>query len=392
MRILLLTPRLPWPPIDGGRIAMSRLAQGLVSGGADIEIVSLNPRKHRGVVAQMPVPIEVIDIETSRLIAPALDALGRGIPFIVSRFISSGFRKALIATLQRFQPDIVQIESPFLIPYIDAIRTKSSARVALRSLNVEFRIWEGLARNERNSLRRLAFRRVASSLRKYEVKHLNTPDALIPISQADADDFRDLGSTRPIHVVPCGVERNDRPLVAPEPGSVGFIGSLDFRPNQEAVRWIIDELWPRVSEQAPRARLSIAGSGAPVWLTSIAGGQNIDFLGDVSDAQAFVERMSIMIAPLFSGGGMRIKVLEAMALAKPVVATTLGAGGIVVENGRDILIADDADPFAGDVVRLLHDSDLASRIANAARKTTLSRYDNVKLARDLLDFYGWLTT
>ncbi len=354
---------------------MGRLAEGLLHAGAEVEIVSLNPRKHRADVVAMPVPVEAININTSRIAWPG-DA-----PFIVGRFISSEFREAIRNALRRFRPEVVQIESPFLLPYVDVVRAESNARIALRSLNVEFRIWEGLAANERNPLRRFALRRVAASLRKYEVRHLNTPDAVIPISAADAEDFRRLGGTRPMQVVPCGITLSD--VGSPEAGTVGFIGSLDFRPNQEAVRWIIDELWPSV----PDARLVIAGSGAPAWLRRRARNQNIEFLGEIPDAKAFLQRMSIVIAPLFAGGGMRIKVLEAMALAKPIVATTLGAGGIEVENGRDILIADDVASFGSSVTRLLREPETATRIGNAARQTVRERYDNDTLARVLLRFY-----
>ncbi|SRR5216684_2904928 len=384
MRILLLTPRPPWPPIDGGRIAMGRLAEGLLHAGADIEIVSLNPRKHRVEGAQAPLPIQTIDIDTSRVVGPALS---RGTPFVVSRFLSGEFREAIRAALRRFRPDIVQIESPFLLPYAATVREESGARVVLRSLNVEFRIWEGLVRNERNALRRFVLRRVAAPLRAYELRQLNTPDAIVPISAEDGEEFRRLGCTRPMHVVPCGITHGDLPVKAAESDTVGFIGSLDFRPNQEAVMWIVDELWPRVTERAPEARLSIAGSGAPDWLRRHAAGQNIEFLGAVDDAQAFLTRMSIVIAPLFAGGGMRIKVLEAMALAKPIVATTLGAGGIDIQSDRDIIIADDVMAFAGGVTLLLREPGTAARIGNAARNTVRDRYDNDTLARGLLHFY-----
>ncbi|MEA2337544.1 MAG: polysaccharide biosynthesis protein PslH [Thermoanaerobaculia bacterium] len=384
MRILLLTPRPPWPPIDGGRIAMGRLAEGLAQAGAEVEIMSLNPRKHRVETADAPVLMKTIDIDTARIIGPAMR---RGIPFIVARFVSNEFRDALRSTLLRFKPDIVQIESPFLLPYVDTIRTDSKARVVLRSLNVEFRIWEGLAQNEQNPLRRMLLRRLASSLRSYEVRHLVTPDAIVPISTADAEDFRSLGCTRPMHIVPCGIRIADVPHVVPDRGSVGFIGSLDFRPNQEAVQWIVDELWPRVTAHAPEARLSIAGSSAPTWLRDRAREQNIEFLGQVEDAHAFMQRMSVIIAPLFAGGGMRIKVLEAMSLARPVVATTLGAGGLDVQHDRDILIANDAPSFAESVTRLLCDRDEATRLGEAARTTVASLYDSNVLARGLLSFY-----
>jgi glycosyltransferase involved in cell wall biosynthesis len=386
MRILILTPRLPWPPIDGGRIAMARLAEGLVRAGADVEILSLNPRKHCALAAA-PIPTQAIDIDTSRIIAPAF---ARGIPFLVARFVSDEFREALRKTLRRFAPDVVQIESPFLLPYADVVRSESSARVVLRSLNVEFRIWEGLARIERNPLRRIALRRIAASLREYEVRHLDTVDAIVPISDDDVDDFRRLGGTRTMHVVPCGVTFADATHDVPIANSVGFIGSLDFRPNQEAVEWIIRELWPLVIERVPQARLSIAGSSAPKWLRRRM--TNIDFRGTVDDATSFMNTMSVMIAPLFAGGGMRIKVLEAMALAKPIVATKLGAGGLDVEHGRDILIADDTTAFADAVALLIRDQTMAARIGDAARETVRSRYDNDALANGLLTFYESLSS
>src|SRR5215212_412684 len=259
MRILILTPRLPWPPLDGGRIAMARLAQSLAHEGADVEILSLNPRKHHASAEGAPLPVRAIDVDTSRVGAPALRAMTGDAPYVVARFLSREFFDAV----RERKADIVQLEGPFMLPYADAVA--NGARVVLRSLNVEFRIWEGLARTETNPLRRLALRHVATSLRRYEARHLDTADAIVPISAADADDFRALGTTKPIHVIPCGVEL---PPIADEsePGTVGFIGSLDFRPNQQAVEWILDELWPRVIERAPGARLTIAGSAPPAWL------------------------------------------------------------------------------------------------------------------------------
>jgi len=374
MRILILTPRLPWPPTDGGRVAMSRLATSLSACGAEVEILSLNPRKHRG-VAEGPLPIQAIDIDTSRVVVPPPH-----VPYVVARFISSEFRDALIATIARFKPDVVQIESPFLLPYASECKSIT----VLRSLNVEFRIWEGLARNERNPLRRIAIRRIASSLKRYELREMNKIDAIVPISDDDARDFRDLGCTKPTHVTPCST---DTPVCASPPpvcASVGFIGSLDFRPNQEAVKWIAGELWPRVLARMPEARLSIAGSSPPDWLRRTP----IDIRGNVDDAQAFMCEMSVIIAPLFAGGGMRIKVLEAMALGKPVVATTLGAGGITHDG--DVVIADDVDSFADAVVRLLRDPAEAARIGAAARANVARRYDGNTLARGLLTFYQTL--
>lgn len=384
MRILLITPRLPWPPVDGGRVAMSTLATSLASAGADIRVLSLNPQKHRG-TAISPLPLEAFDIDTSRVLAPAARSLSRRLPCVVARFVSPAFERRAVDVLRAFKPDVVQVESPFMLPYVGAVRSSSPAAIALRSLNVEFRIWETLADSEPSVPKRFAYRKVAASLRKYEVRAMRELDAIVPISIADANDFRELGVDVPMHVAPCGM-RTFASTHTAEPFTVAFLGSLDYRPNQEAVRWIVRQLWPRVVAQVPEARLTIAGSSPPPWMAGLTG-DSVRFAGRVEDSAAFLQQHAVVIAPLFAGGGMRIKVLEAMALGRPLVATALGAGGVDVRDGHDALLAEDAGSFATAVVQLLRDPALATRIGASARATVSREYDPDAIARGLLGFY-----
>jgi glycosyltransferase involved in cell wall biosynthesis len=374
MRILILTPRLPWPPLDGGRVAMSRLARSLANCGAEVEVLSLNPRKHRGAV-QAPVPIRAVDVDTSRVIGPLLRAAFSRVPFIVARFLSREYRSALDETLLRFRPEIVQIESPFLLPY-----APKGIPVVLRSLNVEFRIWERLAQARRNPL----YRWIARSLRRYEIREMNRLAAIIPISEDDAADFRALGCTVPMYVVPCGVVLPPPASQLPAHATAGFIGSLDYRPNQDAVLWIVEEIWPRIVARMPEAQLSIAGSAPPDWLRQEVERRGLALQANVPDPHAFVESLSVVLAPIRAGGGMRIKILEAMAAGKPVVATTLGARGM---DAKDVVIADDPDSFADAVVRLLRDPAEADRLGAAGREHVAREYDSDALAAGLLTFY-----
>ncbi|MGN6186713.1 MAG: glycosyltransferase family 4 protein [Thermoanaerobaculia bacterium] len=369
MRILVLTPKVPWPLLDGGRIAMARLIESLAK-SADVRVLSLNPKKHHSETRR-----DVIDIDTARIVTPMLRAMTSDVPFVVARFYSRDFNEQIIATLCEFQPDVVQIESPFLLPYLRTIRTHSNAFVSLRSLNVEFRIWEELARTQRSTAKRF----IARSLRKYEVRNLNATDAMIPISHDDANDFRELGCTIPIHVAPCGVPLPPISQQEPEPNTVGFIGALDYQPNQQAVHWIFDELWPRVVARAPHAKLTISGSNPPPSLR--------ERVITAPDAQEFMRSQSVMIAPLLSGGGMRIKVLEALALGKPIIATTRGAGGVAFTPGRELLIADDVDSFADAVVRLLEDAEERRRLGEAGRGLVGERYDPDVIGKALLNLY-----
>ncbi|MEA2240001.1 MAG: polysaccharide biosynthesis protein PslH [Thermoanaerobaculia bacterium] len=408
MRILQLTPRLAYPPTDGGRVVMLQIATAMQRLGADVGILSLNPQKQHADLetaraALAPIPVDAIEIDTSAILSPALRSLRIGAPPLVARFYSPRFERRLYELLHDEDIDVVQIESPFLLPYVPAIRAASRAIVVLRSLNVEFRIWEQIAAREENLLRRIALRAIARSLRRYEIRHLNTCDAIVPITEDDAREFRALGCTRPIHVLPGGIDTNPSAAASglhachseravrrageesptDEAARAGFLGSLDYRPNQEAAIWIAEQLQPRLN-----AAIHVAGSNAPDWLRDRL--TSVTFAGEVPDAASFIRSMQVMIAPLLSGGGMRIKILEAMACGRPVVATTLGAAGIDVQHGENILLADDPAAFAHAISELLRDPRRARALGDAGRQLVSSRYSTDMLARRLLAFYGEL--
>lgn len=379
MRILQICPRVPWPPHDGGRVAMLQLTRGLTAAGAAVDVAALNQQKFfvdplQAAAALAPAKLHSVDIDTSRYVR----ALLRPAPLLVARFYSPEFARLL----RRLAPeyDVIQLEGQFLLPYVPAIRAVTRAPIVLRAQNVEFRIWERLG------TRSFGARVVARSLRRWEIAHLNDCDALLPIAGEDARDFRTLGATRPALVVPCGVEAGAVAVEA-DPNRAYFIGSMQYRPNQEAVRWLADEVWPRVIARAPRARLTVAGSGFPAALRTHLESRGIEVAADVPDLAPFASSFRTMLAPLFSGSGMRIKVLEAMAQGKAVIATTLGAGGIDVTPGENILIADDPDGFAEHVIRCMEDDALAQRIGAAARTLATTRYDSNAIARRLLAFY-----
>jgi len=369
---------------------MLQLARALQRIGAEVHVLSLNPRKQRADVeaarrALAPVTLEAIDIDTGRHVRAALRSVPMGVPQVVARFYSPAFAQRLAEILRETAFDVVIIESPSLLPYVRTIREASSALVVLRALNVEFRIWEQLARNARNPVRRAALHVVARSLRRYELAQLNACDAVVPITADDGRDFRALGCERPMHVLPGGVQPLDL-AEGPDPRAIYFLGSLDYRPNQEAALWIARELLPRLARRAPEATLHLGGSNGPRRLREQLVAAGVSVIDDVPDAAAFARPMGIMIAPLFAGGGMRIKILEAMALGKPVVSTSLGAAGIDVTQGSNILLADDAETFGDAVAALVRDPLRARQLGAAGRRLVEERYDATALTRELLAF------
>ena len=363
---------------------MVQIAESLRRVGAHVDVVALNQAKFH--VDPLPADVAAVDIDTSSYFRAAFWKWRKGLPMLVARFYSKRFERLLRERLREGRYDIVHLEGQFLLPYVPAIRKATRAPIVLRAQNVEFRIWERLAA-QADGIHAQALQHIASTLGGWEIAHLDDCDALVPIAEEDARDFRELGATRPSLMLPCGVPANNTPAAPSRTQGFYFLGSMLYRPNQEAVRWLADEVWPRVIALEPGAQLTVAGSNFPDALRQHLEQRHIAVAADIPNVRTFSAPFRAMLAPLFSGSGMRIKVLEAMSFGKPVIATPLGAGGIDVTPGENILIADDADAFAREVVRCMHDDDLAQRIGDAGRVLVTTRYDSDVLARKLLAFY-----
>jgi polysaccharide biosynthesis protein PslH len=368
---------------------MARITESLRRAGATVDVVSLNQVKFR--VDPLPEGVAAVDIDTSAYFRAAFWKWRRGLPMLVARFYSKRFERLLRERLRAGRYDIVHVEGQFLLPYVPAIRKVTRAPIVLRAQNVEFRIWEGLAA-QADGIHAQALQHIARTLGAWEIAHVDDCDALVPITEDDARDFRELGATRPSFVLPCGIDTREAvPSAAIDRHRVYFLGSMLYRPNQEAVRWLADDVWPRVLALEPRAQLTVAGSSFPATLREHLRQRSIAVAADVADVRAFSAPFRAMLAPLFSGSGMRIKVLEAMSFGKPVIAMPRGAGGIDVTPNQNILIAGNAEEFAQQVVRCMNDDALAQRIGDAARELVAARYDSDVLARKLLGFYEELS-
>lgn len=391
MRILQLCPKVPWSSDDGGRIAMRVLALSLLRGGADVRSLCLNPAKHRVDLAALPdevrrLRVEAVDVDTSVTVTGALRSLLGGTSYNVERFRSSAFEQRLLEVLRDEPPDVVLLESLYMVPYAAAVRSATRAPVVLRSVNVEHEIWDGLARGERNPARRLYLSHLARRLRRYETASLDTVDAIAAVTPEDAETYARLGARAPVLAVPVGLEPEAWPdrTGQGDPLTLTFLGSLDWRPNLEGVEWFLRAVWPLVRRRVPPARLQVAGSGFPAELAERLGEAGAAFHGRVADARSFIASGAALIVPLLSGGGMRVKVLEAMALGVPVVSTPLGATGIGASDGRELLLAGRPEPFAEACVTLLTDRERALAIGQAGRRRVFESFDANAIALGLL--------
>ncbi|MFA6957346.1 MAG: glycosyltransferase family 4 protein [Thermoanaerobaculia bacterium] len=397
MKILVVAPRVPWPPLDGGRVAINAIALGLRDAGAEVELVALNPLKHRSDAREIPdrrgaLALTALPHDTSMsALRVGLGLLSRTRSVVASRFQSRALESFVRDRVARGDVDVVQIEGPMLARCIAAARSGGArAIVAMRSQNVEHEIWQRLADGARRPASRVAMRRVATQLRQHERAANAASDALVAISAGDLAAFRALGYAKPAMVIPIGIDTGGCDAAPAGIRGIFFIGSLDYRPNVEGLAWLADEVMPRVRRLAPSLSVVAAGSNPPAELVRKAEDAGIRIVGQVPDARAFMAASGVMAVPLLSGSGVRVKIAEAMALGVPVVSTTIGAEGLGLESGRELVIADGADEFAEALVSLEGDLTLRARLAAASREFVARELDREQLGRRLVEFYRGL--
>jgi glycosyltransferase involved in cell wall biosynthesis len=260
--------------------------------------------------------------------------------------------------------DLVQVESSQMA----ITRSASGIPFVLDEHNIEYLLLRRLAEVETSPDRKAFGYIEAAKVRWEEVKSWRQCDGAVFTSQADLDVMRAPFPEKPACVVPNGVDDEYfRPSDdEPEASTVVFTGSINYRPNTDAVAYFIKEVMPQLLRLKPSAKFVVVGQGVPDSLLRMAGA-NVEFIGAVPDVRPYVARAGVVIAPLRVGSGTRLKILEALAMGKPVVTTTIGCEGLSVVDGEHLVVADDPQPFAEAVARLISDRKLAMELGRSGR-------------------------
>ncbi|MDF1560813.1 MAG: glycosyltransferase family 4 protein [Bacteroidales bacterium] len=400
MKILVLSPKPPWPPHDGGAVAILRGIEGLAFNGAEISLLSMRTEKHG-----LPVPEagkehlsflhshETVEVDTRiRQLKMLHNLLFSREPYDLARFRSDEFSRVMCRVIRDGGFDLVQCEGILFTSYLGKIRNETSVPVVLRAHNVEHRIREMMSDQASGRLRRAYLGNLAGRIKRCETDAARLFDAIIPISEPDRQWFS-------------SVAPEEKPLLLSETGAaltgyinepdksdfkVGFIGALNWEPNVQGLKWFTDRVWPLVCKALPAASLHIAGRGAPASKPSWLRERNINWVGEADDARQFMASVNVIVAPLFAGSGLRIKIIEAMSIGRPVVATPVAVHGIPAVNGRELFIADDVSSFSNALINLLNDRELRKSTGETAAALVKERYDNTARTAELLEFYKQL--
>lgn len=396
MDILQICHKPPYPPTDGGTIAMNNITQGLLESGHHVKVMALETQKHP--VRKDLIPesyleathLETAFIDTSIKIPSALKSFLTHQSYQVKRFYSKAFATKLAETLKRNHFDIIHLESVFTTPYIPVIRQYSQAKIVLRTHNIEHLIWQRMAKNEQNPVKKWAIKAFSKQMKRYEYSLGNMIDAFAAISTPDYQFFKDLFVSVPGTVIPFGINVDDyepeedyMPSDKPE---LFHIGSMDWLPNIEGVEWFLDEVWPSVLVEFPEVTFTIAGRKIPDTITS-RNDRNVIVAGEVPSANEFMLSKDIMVVPILAGSGIRVKIIEGMALGKVVITTSIGAEGLDVENGKNILIADTPEEFVAAIEKCVKTPDVCAIIGENARNFVSLYHNNELITNKLIDFY-----
>ena len=309
----------------------------------------------------------------------------------VSRYYDEEAAKLLENILHENDFDIIQFEGLYVVPYLDVVKAHSEAKLIYRAHNIVFDVWERLAYREMFIPRRKYLEFLARRLKSYETEQINRFDQIFAISEPDRQSILRMGCATNLEVFPVAL---DFEKYITESANYGFptlfhLGAMDWQPNREGLEWFLDEIWPDIEKLNSELRFYIAGKHMQQQFFDYDS-DNVVVEGEILDAVEFINSKAIMIVPLLSGSGMRVKIIEGMAMHKCIIATTMAAEGITCEHGKDILIADTPDEFYRSILQCLTNPGKLAEIGDNARKMVEKNYNISTISERMLQIYQQL--
>jgi len=394
MKILQLCNKVPYPEKDGGAIGISVFSKELLRAGHSVKMLAMNTSKHYIDVTSIPnefksaIALETVDVDNAINPVKALAALLKGESYNISRFNSKEYADKLEQLLKSNTFDVIQLEGLYLANYIPLIRQLSKAPIVMREHNVEWKIWERLAKEEKNPGKKFYLGILAKQLKKYEEKAVNDCDGITTTTINDMNLLKSTGCKTPIAHIPFGIDVSRyNPVESSEPNSLFYIGALDWLPNLQGLEWFLKDVWHKVNKELPEVKLHVAGRNMPDNLRN-SSYPNVTFYGEIEDAFAFMNRYNLMLVPLLAGSGVRVKIIEGMAMGKTIITTSIGIEGIECIHGKDAMVADSPESFCKTIVYCIQNPTSAKQLALNGRGFAEAQHDIKKIVQNLTRFYN----
>lgn len=391
-KILIVTNRVPYPLKDGGNLAMNAMIEGYYHSGWQVYLLSMNTSRHFVQHEQLEKiykhlhAFEWMDFDNKlKFIDILRNYFFSTQPEHARRFYKDEFKEKIKEVLTNFQPDVVQVESVYLSTYLPTIKKYSYALTVLRMHNVEYQIWQGMTKRNSNHLKQIYFNSLTERVRNFERDAWRSFDLLLPITEKDAYLVSRLEEVNDIIVAPFGIDIDKISQSKNNEKWVGYhIGAMDWLPNRDGIKWFLNKAWPKVHSASPKFEFFYAGRNMPPEFKKM----NIPYvhcMDEVKDANEFIADKKILIVPITSGGGVRVKILEAMAAGKIVITTATGIKGIEATAGEHYLQAKTPEEFARSVRWCMENKVAAEEMAQKAHELVKTKYEYKKVIKDVID-------
>lgn len=387
--ILVVAPYLPAPPNFGGALRIYHLIKNL---SQEHSVILLAPGNESELASAWDLH-DICDVALVPARTTARQPAGRhkrwaqitsmttGRPFLELSSYSPQFQAVLNRIFMTRTIDVVQFEFPESALYT----LPRSIPTVFDAHNVEHDLLRRVAASSESTARRAFNLMESRKLKRIEVNAWNQATLCVATSERDAELMRQLTSTR-VEVVPNGVDLDAFGEVrntVPKPHHVVFTGAMRHQPNADGASWYVREVHPLVQRHIADASVAVVGADPPASMRALSS-TSVEITGQVEDVRPYLSRAKVAVVPLWSGGGTRLKVLEAFAAGRPVVSTTIGAEGIDARDGEHLLLADSPEAFAEAIVRVLVDDALAAGLGSAGRQLAEERYGWGNITRQLV--------
>lgn len=395
LNILFVSATVPYPAIDGGRIRVLNLVQNLCKfhNITLLCFITLSTDE-QGIRYLTDLGMDVIGIELKKTgLSIIIHSIFHNKPLTIAKYFSHSMLNEINKLLESKKFDIIHFEMLHTGQYIEGIQNKDGIAIILDEQNIDSGIWSRLAKTEKNLIKKVLFYWQYRNFGKYERWICKNFDKCITVSKEDGNLLKSICPEISIEVIPNGVdpyyfnpydnEEDETKLI--------FTGSMDWQPNEDAVIYFCKEIFPLIRSELADMKFFIVGSNPTNKVLSLSNIPGVYVTGLVDDVRPYIADASIYVVPLRIGGGTRLKILQALAMKKAVVSTSIGCEGIDIEPDRDLIVSDDPRDFARQVIMLSKNKDFRRKLGENGRTLILQKYDWKAIVGKLESLYIGIT-
>ncbi len=395
LNILFVSATVPYPTIDGGRIRVLSLVSNLCQFNKVAFLTFITSAKdEEGIEKLRELGIEVVGVrwnydDKASNLSILLSQIIRGKPLTVAKYYSPKMLDELNRLINERNFDVIHFEMLHTGQYLSSLHASHSVKTILDQQNIDSLIWQRLFRTESNPIKKLAYHWQYRSFTKFERKLCPDFSTCVCVSDEDRKRLLQICPTANTDVAPNGVDLEYFEPVNEniQKSMLVFTGSMDWQPNEDAVLFFCDHIFPLIKAKIPKIAFYIVGSKPTERVLQLDNIEGVTVTGFVDDVRSYIADAEVYVVPLRIGGGTRLKILQAFAMEKSVVSTSVGCEGIDVTDGENILISDEPSQFAENVIRLLMDRQLSHKLGENGRNLVQQKYEWRAIARKLDSIY-----